>query len=94
MTSLSFKLLLALLYNLELVFVQKNYNGAQMVMSQMQIAGLKPDSETFSYLIANCESEENISKVCHIPDHLLLPLCLFYGVRGKAHVLVLDDCLS
>ena len=74
--------------------MQKNYNGAQMVMSQMQIAGVKPDSETFSYLIANCESEENISKVCHIPDHLLLPLCLFYGVRGKAHVLVLDDCLS
>ena len=74
--------------------MQKNYNGAQMVMSQMQIAGVKPDSETFSYLIANCESEENISKVCHIPDHLLLPLCLFYGVRGKAHVLVLDDRLS
>jgi hypothetical protein len=48
-----------------------------MVMSQMQIAGVKPDSETFSYLIANCESEENISKVCHIPDHLLLPLWLF-----------------
>ncbi|CAD6248178.1 unnamed protein product [Miscanthus lutarioriparius] len=41
---------------------EKNYNGAQMVMSQMQIAGVKPDSETFSYLIANCESEENISK--------------------------------
>jgi hypothetical protein len=57
--------------------VQKNYNGAQMVMSQMQIAGVKPDSETFSYLIANCESEENISKVCHIPDYSLLSLCLF-----------------
>ncbi|OEL36115.1 Pentatricopeptide repeat-containing protein [Dichanthelium oligosanthes] len=32
---------------------EKNHNGAQMVMSQMQIAGVKPDSETFSYLIAN-----------------------------------------
>ena len=84
MTSLSFKLLLALLYNLELVFVQKNYNGAQMVMSQMQIAGLKPDSETFSYLIANCESEENISKVCHIPDHSLLSLCLFIWGSWKS----------
>ena len=30
-----------------------------MVMSQMQIAGVKPDSETFSYLILNCESEES-----------------------------------
>lgn len=48
-----------------------------MVMSQMQIAGVKPDSETFSYLITNCESEENISKVCHIPELLLLSLCLF-----------------
>jgi len=44
--------------------MQKNYSGAQMVMSQMQIAGVKPDSETFSYLILNCESEENIAKVC------------------------------
>jgi hypothetical protein len=54
----------ALLYNfLSLNVVQKNHNGAQMVMAQMQIAGVKPDSETFSYLIMNCESEENISKV-------------------------------
>jgi hypothetical protein len=44
-----------------------------MVMAQMQIAGVKPDSETFSYLIMNCESEENISKVCN----MLLPLFLF-----------------
>ncbi|GJM90129.1 hypothetical protein PR202_ga06379 [Eleusine coracana subsp. coracana] len=42
---------------------EKNHNGAQMVMAQMQIAGVKPDSETFSYLIMNCESEENISKI-------------------------------
>ncbi|GJN18922.1 hypothetical protein PR202_gb06134 [Eleusine coracana subsp. coracana] len=41
---------------------EKNHNGAQMVMAQMHIAGVKPDSETFSYLIMNCESEENISK--------------------------------
>jgi hypothetical protein len=59
--------------------VQKNHNGAQMVMSQMQIAGVKPDSETFSYLIVNCESEEGISKVCHKPDHLLFCLCLYCG---------------
>ncbi|WVZ77992.1 hypothetical protein U9M48_025776, partial [Paspalum notatum var. saurae] len=43
-------------------YKEKNHNGAQMVLSQMQIAGVKPDSETFSYLIVNCESEENISK--------------------------------
>ncbi|KAJ1277772.1 hypothetical protein BS78_04G028900 [Paspalum vaginatum] len=43
-------------------YKEKNHNGAQMVMSQMQIAGVKPDSETFSYLIVNCESDVNISK--------------------------------
>ncbi|CAN6234102.1 unnamed protein product [Urochloa humidicola] len=52
------------LYNAIMIgyYREKNYNGAQMVMSQMQIAGVKPDSETFSYLIVNCESEEDISK--------------------------------
>jgi hypothetical protein len=49
-----------------------------MVMAQMQIAGVKPDSETYCYLIFNCEFEEKISEVCHIPDCLLLPfLCVF-----------------
>ncbi|KAL6888546.1 hypothetical protein ACP4OV_009572 [Aristida adscensionis] len=43
-------------------FREKNHNAAQMVMAQMQIAGVKPDSDTFSYLILNCESEEDISK--------------------------------
>ncbi|KAG2648324.1 hypothetical protein PVAP13_1NG042515 [Panicum virgatum] len=52
------------LYNVIMLgyYREKNYNGAQMVMSQMQIAGVKPDSETFSYLILNCESEESIAK--------------------------------
>lgn len=52
------------LYNVIMAgyFREKNHNGAQMVMAQMQIAGVKPDCETFSYLILNCESEEKISK--------------------------------
>ncbi|KAL6629199.1 hypothetical protein ACP70R_028964 [Stipagrostis hirtigluma subsp. patula] len=52
------------LYNAVMLgyFKEKNHNAAQMVMAQMQIAGVKPDSETFSYLISNCESEEDISK--------------------------------
>ncbi|KAM3296085.1 hypothetical protein ACQJBY_038435 [Aegilops geniculata] len=52
------------LYNVIMAgyFREKNHNGAQMVMSQMQIAGVKPDSETFSYLISNCDCEEKISK--------------------------------
>lgn len=29
----------------------------------MEKANVKPDSQTFSYLIGNCESEEEIDKV-------------------------------
>ncbi|KAI4979608.1 hypothetical protein ZWY2020_016361 [Hordeum vulgare] len=52
------------LYNVIMAgyFREKNHNRAQMVMSQMRIAGVKPDSETFSYLISNCDCEEKISK--------------------------------
>ncbi|XP_048534293.1 pentatricopeptide repeat-containing protein At4g04790, mitochondrial-like [Triticum urartu] len=52
------------LYNVIMAgyFREKNHSGAQMVTSQMQIAGVKPDSETFSYLISNCDCEEKISK--------------------------------
>lgn len=35
-----------------------------MVLKQMQDANIKPDSETFSYLIFNCKSEEEVVKVC------------------------------
>lgn len=43
-------------------FREKDHRGAQMVMEQMQNAGVKRDSETFNYLILNCDSEEKISK--------------------------------
>lgn len=45
-------------------FMQKNNGGALMVLKQMEDAGIQPDSETYCYLIANCECEEDISKVC------------------------------
>lgn len=34
-----------------------------MVLKQMEDADIKPDSKTFSYLIANCKCEEDIVKV-------------------------------
>lgn len=43
--------------------LQKNTSGALMVLKQMELADVKPDSKTFSYLISNCECEEDIIKV-------------------------------
>ncbi|XP_031376291.1 pentatricopeptide repeat-containing protein At4g04790, mitochondrial [Punica granatum] len=43
-------------------FREKNVSGAKMVLRQMEAAGLKPDSQTFSYLISNSDSEEDIVK--------------------------------
>ncbi|XP_062218123.1 pentatricopeptide repeat-containing protein At4g04790, mitochondrial-like isoform X2 [Phragmites australis] len=70
---------------------EKNHSGAQMVMAQMQIAGVKPDSETFSYLIVNCESEENISKyrdqlrqdVIPMTRHIYMALVNAYSRLGN-----------
>ncbi|EHA8590375.1 Pentatricopeptide repeat-containing protein [Cocos nucifera] len=43
-------------------FREKNNRGVLMVLKQMEDANIKPDSETFSYLISNCESEKDIVK--------------------------------
>ena len=43
--------------------LQKNSHGALMVLKQMEESNVKPDSRTLSYLINNCESEEDINKV-------------------------------
>ncbi|KAG8058049.1 hypothetical protein GUJ93_ZPchr0002g24635 [Zizania palustris] len=72
-------------------FKEKNHNGAQMVMAQMQIAGVKPDSETFSYLILNCDSEEKISKYhdqlrqdgIHMSKHIYMALINAYSRLGN-----------
>lgn len=34
-----------------------------MVLKQMELADVKPDSQTLSYLISNCDREEDIIKV-------------------------------
>ncbi|XP_027063297.2 pentatricopeptide repeat-containing protein At4g04790, mitochondrial-like isoform X2 [Coffea arabica] len=44
-------------------FRYKNINGALMVLKQMKDADVKPDSQTYSYLLVNCDSEEDIDKI-------------------------------
>jgi len=43
--------------------LQKNISDGVRVLEHMQCADVKPDSQTFSYLISNSETEEDIVKV-------------------------------
>ncbi|RDX90013.1 Pentatricopeptide repeat-containing protein, mitochondrial, partial [Mucuna pruriens] len=42
--------------------LEKNINGGLRVLKHMLGANIKPDSQTFFYLISNCEIEEDIIK--------------------------------
>ncbi|KAJ0984463.1 hypothetical protein J5N97_002819 [Dioscorea zingiberensis] len=82
-------------------FREKNYNGALMVLKQMEEADVKPDSETFSYLISNCKRQEDIVKyqkdLQHsgvlVTKHIYMALINAYANFGKfdmAKKVVLD----
>lgn len=43
--------------------LQKNMYGGLRVLKQMKEADVKPDSQSFSILITNCNSEEDINMV-------------------------------
>ncbi|KAJ7981614.1 Pentatricopeptide repeat-containing protein [Quillaja saponaria] len=43
-------------------FRERNISSGLMVLKQMERADVKPDSQTFSCLISNCENEEGIIK--------------------------------
>ncbi|CAN1761431.1 Pentatricopeptide repeat-containing protein At4g04790, mitochondrial [Linum perenne] len=43
-------------------FRQKRSHCALMVLEQMELANVQPDTQTYSYLIGNCESEDEIVK--------------------------------
>lgn len=46
------------------ISLQKNMHAAGLrVLKQMEDADVKPDSQTFTYLIGNCVHEEDIVKV-------------------------------
>ncbi|CAH9107923.1 unnamed protein product [Cuscuta epithymum] len=50
-------------------FRQNNFHGGLMVLKQMEDANVKPDSQTFSYLINNCKSEDNLNKFFNVMKH-------------------------
>ncbi|XP_039132079.1 pentatricopeptide repeat-containing protein At4g04790, mitochondrial-like [Dioscorea cayenensis subsp. rotundata] len=72
-------------------FREKNYYGALMVLKQMEEADVKPDSETFSYLISNCKCENDIIKYQKdlqnsgvlLSKHIYMALINAYANLGK-----------
>lgn len=93
----------ASMYNAIMVgyYREKNINGALLVLKQMELADVKPDSQTFSYLIGNCDTEEDIVKYSEEMDragipvtkHILMALINAYTACGqfeKAKQVVLD----
>ncbi|KAK4576310.1 hypothetical protein RGQ29_027035 [Quercus rubra] len=59
-------------------FRDKNTYGALMVLRKMELADVKPDSQTFSYLISNCDCEEDIIKYYEELKH--------FGVQVTRHI--------
>ncbi|MBA0759253.1 hypothetical protein Gotri_022166 [Gossypium trilobum] len=82
-------------------FRESNISGAMMVLKQMESEDVKPDSHTYSYLIANCNCEEDITKYCEamkaagiqVTKHIFMALINAYTACGqieKAKQVVLD----
>ncbi|XWS51936.1 hypothetical protein CRYUN_Cryun11dG0024700 [Craigia yunnanensis] len=82
-------------------FREKNIRAALMVLKQMEHEDVKPDSQTFCYLIGNCESEEDITKYCEemkcagiqVTKHIFMALINAYTTCGqfeKAKQVLLD----
>ncbi|KAL4273268.1 hypothetical protein GQ457_13G002560 [Hibiscus cannabinus] len=91
-------------------FREGNLGGAMTVLKLMESEDVKPDSHTFSYLIGNCNSEEDITmyheemKRTGVPftKHIYMALINAYAACGqieKAKLVVLDtgipvNCLN
>ncbi|XP_059659603.1 pentatricopeptide repeat-containing protein At4g04790, mitochondrial-like isoform X2 [Cornus florida] len=82
-------------------FREKNFYGGLMVLKQMETADVKPDAQTFSYLIGNSDREENIIKHfeelkdagVQVTKHIFMALIHAYAACGqheKAKQVVLD----
>ncbi|MBA0641558.1 hypothetical protein Goklo_026096 [Gossypium klotzschianum] len=82
-------------------FRESNISGAMMVLKQMESEDVKPDSHTYSYLIANCNCEEDITKYreamkaagIQVTKHIFMALINAYTACGqieKAKQVVLD----
>ncbi|KAG9454204.1 hypothetical protein H6P81_007108 [Aristolochia fimbriata] len=72
-------------------FREKNIYGGLMVLKQMERAKVQPDSETFSYLLCNCEKENDIDKYMEdikragvlVTKHIYMALINAYANIGK-----------
>ncbi|KAJ8754661.1 hypothetical protein K2173_010752 [Erythroxylum novogranatense] len=82
-------------------FREKNKKGALMVLRQMERAAVKPDSETYGYLIANCENEDEVVKYydelklagVEVSKHIYMALVNAFATSGqfeKAKEVLLD----
>ncbi|XP_077219866.1 pentatricopeptide repeat-containing protein At4g04790, mitochondrial-like [Tasmannia lanceolata] len=82
-------------------FREKNIHSGLMVLKQMELANVHPDSETFSYLISNCDCEEDIVKFreefwragVQVTKHVFMAFINAYANIGqfdKAKEVVLD----
>ncbi|KAK8471692.1 hypothetical protein PHAVU_003G295700 [Phaseolus vulgaris] len=82
-------------------FREKNISDGLRVLKHMQVANVQPDSQTFCYLIHNCETEEDIMKYCeemkqyqiHATKEVFMALVNSYAACGKlekAKQVVLD----
>ncbi|XP_040863643.1 pentatricopeptide repeat-containing protein At4g04790, mitochondrial isoform X2 [Glycine max] len=85
-------------------FREKNISGVLRVLKKMRGANVKPDSQTFSYLIRNCEKEEDIMKYCEeikqsgvqATKQIFMALINSYAASGKmekAKQVVLDPII-
>ncbi|MED6221395.1 hypothetical protein PIB30_054245 [Stylosanthes scabra] len=54
-------------------FREKNISGALRALKHMRDANVNPDTQTFSYLISNCETEEDITKYREEMKQLNIP---------------------
>ncbi|CAI0380124.1 unnamed protein product, partial [Linum tenue] len=72
-------------------FRQKNTYSALKVLKDMELADVKPDSQTYSYLIGNCVSEDQIVKyhekmqldVVKSTKHVPMALVNAYAASGN-----------
>ncbi|XP_023524929.1 pentatricopeptide repeat-containing protein At4g04790, mitochondrial-like isoform X2 [Cucurbita pepo subsp. pepo] len=83
-------------------FREKNTSDGLMVLKQMELADVKPDSKTFSYLISYCECEEDIIKYyeelkssgVQATKHIFMALINAYAAHGqfeKAKQVISDE---
>nr|XP_011460991.1 PREDICTED: pentatricopeptide repeat-containing protein At4g21880, mitochondrial-like isoform X2 [Fragaria vesca subsp. vesca] len=91
------------MYNAIMVgyFREKNMSRGLQVLKEMKVANIKPDSQTFSHLITNCNSEEDINMYyeemkqsgIQATKHVFMALINAYAACGqfeKAKQVLLD----